>query len=72
MSKSSKVDVLPESFIGDGPSAVANGRIQVKTSSPAWSDSSSWRVKEFRHLQRYYLSAAARNYAAFFCAKKKI
>jgi len=44
-SKSSKVDVLPESFIGDGPSAVANGRIQVKTSSPSWSDSSSWRVK---------------------------
>jgi hypothetical protein len=44
-SKSSKVDVLPESFIGDGPSELTNGRIQVKTSSPAWSDSSSWRVK---------------------------
>jgi hypothetical protein len=46
-SKSSKVDVVPDSFIGDGPSELTNGRIQVRTTAPlAWSDSSTWRVKD--------------------------
>jgi|GEM_PF-5264854 len=45
-SRSSKVDELPDAFLGDGPSPASNTRIVVYTGSGQWKDSEKWRNEE--------------------------
>lgn len=44
-SKSSKVDVIKDAFLGDGPSPVSNTRITINTGSGVYKDSERWRIE---------------------------